>query len=54
MLCTRLKIIFNIKTNLKYSDLENIDLRVSQAEEKYLKMFRILLPTLKGHSNQLK
>jgi site-specific DNA recombinase len=38
MLCTPLKIIFNIKTNLKYSDLENIDLRVSQAEEKYLKI----------------
>ncbi|WP_379854944.1 hypothetical protein [Flavobacterium xylosi] len=38
MLCTPLKIIFNIKTNLKYLDFENIDPRVPEAEEKYLKI----------------
>jgi hypothetical protein len=38
MLCTPLRIIFNIRTNPKYSDLKSCDLGISDAEEKYLKI----------------
>ena len=37
MLCTVLRIIFNIRINPKYSDLKSSDISIPEIGEKYLK-----------------